>query len=230
MIEVGRSWTESKTEVTNRSLAPQWYELNGFYKLIGSDEVLLFTCDLDISDNGPGSDTEDFENNYKNDWNTRLEYRNESGIKRFHSSPRPEGLTTYFTGVGDDTSDPDEANWVVGGGTEAYIEMTSADTDKSVILTFTEDVWIKDGIIFYDSVPFGATIDVYINHPQAGTQAYFLRQLRLKGTSNIGIYLNSEDGGKIPKGLELILKVTNGSTPGNFDVWASIEMYRATTV
>lgn len=224
------SWADFKTEVTDRAMCPQWYEDRGYYNIFALDGFFMFTIQLDVSDTGAGTDTTDFNDNYKSSWNLRLDYRDSTGLLRLHASPRPENYTTYFTGVGDDTSDASEANWTIGDGNEAYLSLTASDDTKEVKMTFTEDVYIKDGIMFFDSAPAGAKIDVYINYPGVGAVAYFIRGLRIKGDCPMGVYLNSEDGGKMAKGLELVIKVHNGDTNAAFDVWASIEMYRINTV
>lgn len=221
MKEVSLVWSEFKIQVVSRMMNAQWVDL-GDYSLIAFDGQLMFTCTLVKGT----SDAIDFETNYKDIWNQpQVIKSSESGLERFYSSPRPQGTSTYFCGQGDDVATP-----AIGSGQEIFVDMTTGDSVKTIYLDFTEEIYPKDGIVFFKGAPMGAKVDVYINHPLAGNVGYFVRSLRIYGDNNIGVALNSEDVGLMPQGIQLAIRVYNGDTPANFQVWGLFEIYRQTIV
>lgn len=222
------NWADFKNKVTSRSMKPQWYErvkgqpLNNQYKIFAQDGFLMFGWTLDKDG---GADVTDFENNYKNNWNSKLEYRDGSGLIRFHTSPRPENTTTYFSGAGDTGG--------IGNGSRLLFNMLATDTSKQVELTYSEKVWIKDGSIVYKDAPLGSYIDIEVVHPTSGVVGSFGKKILLLGT-NIA-YLNTEDSAEIATGLKLRITVHNSSggsedAAAAFKVVGNIEYYRTTTI
>jgi hypothetical protein len=181
-----QSWTDFKNKVTERNLAPQFYEKvrgapnNNQYKIFAVDGFLQFAWILEQDGN---SDVIDFENNYKNIWNQELDYRDSTGLQQVVSSPRPLGKATYLSGCGD--------NGGVGNGNIILFSMTAADVSKTIDLTYNEDIYIKDGIITYTDAPLGSYVNVEIVHPVDGVVSCFCKKVFMLG-SNV-LYLNTED-------------------------------------
>lgn len=224
MKEISVEWSQFKTEVTNRIMNPQWIDDGNTYSVYAVDGFLLFNISLIKGT----SDCDEFEADYKDIWNRPQVMRsNETGLERLYGSPRPEGTSTYFCGQGDDVG---VSPAVVGGGQEIFVDMTTSDTTKTIYLDFAEDIYPKDGLVFFKDAPMGAKVDVFINHPLAGNVGFFVKNLRIYGDCNIGIGLNSEDVGLMPQGVQLAVKVYNGDTASNFKVWGLFEIYRATIV
>lgn len=220
--EISVSWDDFKSAVTERTLTPQWLDNGEAYDIYAPDGFILFNCFL------AKADASEFEADYKDIWNQpQIPRSTESGLERFYSSPRPQNTSTYFCGQGDDTASTPP---VIGGGQELFIDMTTSDTSKTIYLDFTESIFPKDGIVFFKDAPIGAKVDVFINHPLAGNVGYFVKNLRICGDNVIGTQLNSEDIGEMPAGLQLAIKVYNGDTPADFQVWGLFEVYRATIV
>jgi hypothetical protein len=94
------TWTEFKTETINRGMNPQWVDSNNSYYIYAKDGFIIFSYEL-IQLTPQSSEQLDFETNYKATWNKRQDYRNKSGKTTVHTTPRPEGTTTYFSGSGD---------------------------------------------------------------------------------------------------------------------------------
>lgn len=74
------------------------------------------------------------------------------GTQKVHTTPRIEGTFLYFTGRGDD---------LVGGNIGEGPELILKNTDgspmsaKTVVFGFSEDIWLKDGYIFWKGGDFG---------------------------------------------------------------------------
>ena len=67
-MRVELTWSEFKTNVTNRSLTPQWYLKNDVYRVVAFDRNLTYSCDLENI--APvDADTQDFIDSYKDVWN-----------------------------------------------------------------------------------------------------------------------------------------------------------------
>lgn len=216
-MKVKLNWEDFKTEVANRIMSPQWVDVNGSYYIAARDDFFTFDCEL-IKDGS--SDEVDFENNYKNDWNKRLQYHDRNGLKRVHTSPRPDSTTTYFCGSGDSGG--------IGNGTGMVFNITINDTEVSKTLIFSEDVNVKDGIIITKDAPLGSKISVEILDPSDNMVMTFVKKVNLLGTQVI--YLNSEDSEVIYSYLKLRITVYNSTPAAAFQVVGNIEMYRQNTV
>jgi len=220
MMGIYLSWTDFKNEISSRSIIPQWQlDRSGFYSICGNDGYIKFLCKLDSDDTG-NADLIDFENNYKDDWNKQLEFHDNGGMQQFVSSPRPPGMTTYYTSNGD--------NLGVGDGNELKFHLLATDAQKQVDLVFNEDVYLKDGFINTENAPFGATFELEVVHPIAGVVGSFCRAVQIyqSGLTNF----DSEDKAHLPAGMMLRAIVNNASTGAEFRLIGVIEMFRTTTV
>ncbi len=227
MITYKIDWESFKKELINRDLLPQWIDSNGSYYIYASDGFLMISCEITQSET-QSADQLDFEANYKENWNRRLEHRDKNGLTRVYTSPRIENTTTYFTGSGD--------NGGVGSGSRVIFKLTSDDLSKSKTLIFNEPVNIKDGIITTENAPFGSSIDVDILDPEDNVVLRFAKTINLLGDGIV--YLNSEDSEQIFTGLKVKITVKNSDpnrdpdedSPTDFKVVGNIEMYRKNTI
>lgn len=150
----------------------------------------------------------------------------DSKIPYVYASPRPMNHYSYFTGSGDDPTDPND----IGGGNKVIFDMSASDTSKSVEVQFNEDVYLKDGLIISQNAPFGATIDIDVVHPLAGHILYFGKNIPVY--SDYPIQLNTEDRGFVPKGMKIVMTANNsngqnGEEPAAaFKVYGRLELYR----
>lgn len=211
--EIRKNWEDFKSEVTARSLRPQFYSIgeNGgaTWNLFARDGYVIFVCNFSKS----SEYAEDFVANYQSTWNQQLSFSDPSGIQQVIPSARPVGTTTFFSGEGDN-------------GVELKFDMTANDASIVKELTFNEDIWIKDGGMQFTNAPFGAYFTVEAVHPQAGVVAKFCRKIFILGT---GVHeLNSEDKSLVPQGLILRITVFNAPTPAAFKAVGWLEGFRTT--
>lgn len=90
----------------------------------------------------------------------KVEYVQHDGTKKMLATPRQEGTFLYFTGRGDDI-----ANNLVGKGAKLIIENPTGDTTASMECRFIDDVFLKDGIAFWENAVFGDSVDMEIVLP-----------------------------------------------------------------
>lgn len=223
MKEINKSWVNFKAKVTERSLRPQfdyftdYIENNGAHSQIskiniyGLDGFILFITTLVDGT----SDYTDFETNFKSDWNKQLDFTDPSGIHQFIPSARPAGTITFFTGKGDNDVSLD-------------FNLTANDASISRDLTFAEDIYIKDGALFFENAPFGASFTVEAVHPQVGVVMRFCRNVLILGTGQF--QLNSEDKSQLQLGLILRVTINNAPTPTAFKAVCSLEGFRTNTL
>lgn len=140
--------------------------------------------------------------------------RTEEGMPKVYVTHRPDGTTTKFVGARD--------NEVEAGCARILFNMTSTDTSKSVDMTFSSDVYLKDGMIVPKDGPLGAYLDVEIFHPVAGFVDYYCRKVPIFGSTPLP--LNSEDRQHIPAGLIIRLTVYNSDGTGEQDAAADFQM------
>jgi hypothetical protein len=217
------SWSDFKQVVLDRAMIPQWQQINGMYYIYGGDGYVLFEHIIYLDG---GVDQVDFEANYKDAWNQQLSFHDNGGIPQIVASPRPPGMTTYYSSAGD--------NGGIGSGNEVLFDMLSTDVSKTIDITYNEDVYIKDGTILPAGAPMGAKLDILIVHPVAGVVGSFCRSVFINGSTPI--QLNSEDKGYVPLGLILRFVLYNATGTNGYDAAADfkmsgiIEMYRINTV
>ncbi len=151
----------------------------------------------------------------------------ETGVLKIHSSPRPVGTKTYFSGRGDGSG--------VGNGTKLLFSLTAQDASKSIDVIYNQTVYVKDGFVHCIGAPFGARIDAEIYDPTGTTcLASMVRGAFL--VSDTWYPFDTEDYGTLTAGYIFRLTVHNSSgadgedAPAAFKVAARVEMYRANTV
>lgn len=97
-VEIYQTWTDFKSIIETRSIIPQWVEAQKKFMIFAQDGFLLFIHELEKTNT---DDLSDFENNYKDTWNQKLEYRDNRGIPQVSPTPRPPNTMNYFTSAGD---------------------------------------------------------------------------------------------------------------------------------
>jgi len=83
---------------------------------------------------------------------------NRDGTQKVFSSPSYGGTYLYFTGKGD-TEDE------VGGGEPLRLTNTDGDTYGEIITGFSEDVYLKDGYIFWQNATVGDSVSLEVILP-----------------------------------------------------------------
>lgn len=79
--------------------------------------------------------------------------------EKVYSSPRQEGTYLYFTGTGDNT-----ASGAIGEGSSLFLTNTEAEKTVARSVQFIEEVYLKDGYIFWQNAVVGdrASLLVYL--------------------------------------------------------------------
>lgn len=154
------------------------------------------------------------------------DHRDEFGRQKVYQSAKPLGMETYFTGAGDDLTDPQ--NPIISEGNKLLFDLSDTEASKSVDLVFSEDVYIKDGYMITEGAPFGAYFDIEIVHPIIGAVGSYAKKCPLFGTG--WFPLDTDDRGMLNLGLIMRVTVYNADTKAAFKVAGRIEMFRETTV
>ena len=86
-------------------------------------------------------------------------YRQLDGTEKLYTTPRQEGTYLYFTGYGDDLT-----NQTIGNGQELSLNNSGGNTETSITFGFIDDVFIKDGVIFWDGCAWGdhVSLEIYL--------------------------------------------------------------------
>ena len=143
----------------------------------------------------------------------------EDGREIINTTHKPlYDLRNTFVGVGDN-------------GTKTIVALTYQDAEKHVDLTFSEDVWIKEGRLWCcDTVPLGACADVEIVHPVTDDViARFCDKIPLAPG---WLYLDSLDSEKVPAGVIIRMEAYNASgvapeeAPAAFKMLGILTLYK----
>lgn len=90
----------------------------------------------------------------------KIDFVQHDGTKKMLTTPRQEGTFLYFTGKGDDL-----ANGIVGKGNRLIIENLNGDTELFMECSFLDNVFLKDGMAFWENAVFGDSVDMEIVLP-----------------------------------------------------------------
>ncbi len=90
----------------------------------------------------------------------RIDYVQHDGTKKMLTTARQEGTYLYFTGKGDDV-----ANGLVGKGSKLILENPSGDTTSFMECAFIDDLFLKDGMAFWENAVFGDSVSMEIVLP-----------------------------------------------------------------
>jgi hypothetical protein len=99
----------------------------------------------------------------------------EDKTEKVHTTPRQEGTSLYYTGAFDDIT-----NNKIGEGETIAIQNTFSSSKVIVEGYFTEDIFIKDGVLFWTNAAIGDEVTFSIVLP-AGVPHY----VGLNGNCNI---------------------------------------------
>lgn len=90
----------------------------------------------------------------------KIDYVQHDGTKKMLTTPRQEGTFLYFTGKGDDI-----AGNGIGKGARLIIENTTGETTSFMECAFIDNVFLKDGMAFWENAVFGDSVDMEIILP-----------------------------------------------------------------
>lgn len=90
----------------------------------------------------------------------KIDYVQHDGTKKILTTARQEGTFLYFTGRGDDVE-----NNSIGNGAQLIIDNSPGNTTSFIECSFTEVVFLKDGIAFWEGAEFGDYVNMEIILP-----------------------------------------------------------------
>ena len=91
----------------------------------------------------------------------KQKYSQLDGTEKLFTTPRQEGTYLYYTGYGDDL-----VNQTIGNGQKLSIDNSIApSTEKSIVFGFTDDLFIKDGVLSWSGAVFGDEVFLEIFLP-----------------------------------------------------------------
>ena len=80
--------------------------------------------------------------------------------EKIHSSPRQESTFLYFTGKGDNIE-----SGKIGDGESLFLSNTSGLSEVSTVVSFTENVFLKDGYFFWENAAHGDEVSLEVFLP-----------------------------------------------------------------
>lgn len=149
--------------------------------------------------------------------------RNGDGNQIIQVSSKPYGTSTFFIGAGDC-----EQGYICNGDSLIF-ELSAVDSSKSVIISFTEDVYIKESLIDAIDAPFGAYLKAdVINKTTESTLKCFANKIHLNKSNQYNLI--SEDKDILTPAMALKVTVYNAETKADFKVTGLLKIFRHTTI
>jgi len=177
------------------------------------------------------------------------------GKSLIRADSRPKQATTNFTMRGDsDTNigDGKILTWDFSNSDDIVTDSVSTPIPegykrKRLVIKFVDEIWIKEGTLYWENAPFGCYIDFFIvcpagqyyydrnGNPQLATIdtpiIHYVNQHRIFGNCYIGDELNTEGAQEdpLPNTYELWIEITTLDSDTTSRGNAELEIYRART-
>ena len=90
----------------------------------------------------------------------KIDYVQHDGTKKMLTTARQEGTYLYFTGRGDDV-----AGGIIGHGNILSLDNTLGEEAMNIECAFIDNVFLKDGMSFWEGAVFGDYVDMEIVLP-----------------------------------------------------------------
>ena len=181
--------------------------------------------------------------------------RAKDGRMIVRSDSRPREATTYFTMRGDSASAIGDGNimtWDFSNSDDIVsdsltIAVPTNYKRKRIKLSFVDEIWIKEGSIYWENAPYGCHIDFWIMCPagqyylnRSGTPVqasvdtplvHYVNHHRIFGNCYIGDELNTEGANEdgLPNNYELWVEITTPDTDETSKGHSELEVYRERT-
>jgi len=249
MVVIEQTWTELKSTLSEKNFKLQYEDRGNKYYLFAIDGSITYECFLRKT--APATtDQADFEDNYKDTSNSSTHPVTPEGKPEIMSSSRPKGTTVAFTSAGDISSK-------IGGGVEARWDFSNTDYDvtaptgfkrKQFDLQFIDNVWLKEGAVYFFNAPQGCYVDFQVVCPEGeyyykndGTSTLatedtvvhlYVNKHFIQGDAPMGDELNTEAAtlDPLPTNYKMRVQVTTPDTDSTSNGCVEIEMYRERTV
>lgn len=153
--------------------------------------------------------------------------RTHDGVQKVYPTQQPWGFNTAFTGAGDDGG--------FAAGPKLLFSLAAQDSEKSVEISFDDEVYIKDGWVIPVNAPFGAGVDIAVlDEPNGNPVFWYCKNVPLLG--DCPVVLHTEDCHYFPAGTILRFTAKNAAgtggedPPGAFKAAVYLKLYRQNTV
>lgn len=175
--------------------------------------------------------------------------KSDDGKDIVRAESRPLNTTTIFVGKADNTG--------IGDGKELKWDFSNADDDistppsnckqKRLEFKFLDDIYVKEGTIYFHNTKKGSYIDLYVVCPngqyyydnngdlQQATEdtivSHYVIHSFIQGDCPMGDELNTEScSSKIPSNYKFWLDITVPDTDSSSNGYVNLELYRERTV
>jgi len=172
------------------------------------------------------------------------------GKPSIRSESRPDGTSSYFTTRGDSASG-------IGDGTRLEWDFSNADNDvsapsgfkkKQIEAQFADNIWVKEGTVYFYNTPKGATIDFFVvcpagqyyydrnGTPQLASEdvvlSHYVVAHPMQDSAPMGDELNTEAAtiDAVPPTYKFRIEVTTPDTDTQSNGYAELEVYRERSV
>lgn len=253
------SWSDLKNLSNIKHIPLQYCETPTKYEIFIIEEgQKYFTEIFKITSTVKGideeqniSDREDFEDNYKNLANTPSKPRSEDSKEIVRAESRPLDCTTVFTSRGDSDTEIGEGkilSWDFSNDDD-IVEMPSGSgmKRKRIEFKFLDDIYLKDGAVYFFNTKKGSYGDVYVVCPAGqyylkndGTPAiatedtivaYYMVHMMIQGDCPMGDEFNTEAcSEKLPKNYKFRIDITVPEDDNNSNGYINLEIFRKRTV
>jgi hypothetical protein len=181
--------------------------------------------------------------------------KSKDGKSLNRADSRPITETTYFTmrgdsatGIGDGeimTWDFSNSNNIVTDSITT--EIPSGYKRKRIILSFVDQIHIKEGTMYWENAPYGCHIDFWVICPSGQYYldrdviphlasedtplVHYVNHHRILGTCYMGDELNTESANEdaVPSNYELWVEITTPNTDETSKGHSELEIYRERT-
>lgn len=258
-MNIYKTWEELKTLSENKHIPLQYFETEQKYNVFIVEDNIIYIIELfkDFSNVDGIDETEntnnknDFETNYKTDANCSLHPHSEDSKEIVRSESRPIGHLTCFTSRADSESNIGDGKILTWdfSNDDDEIEMPTGSglKRKRIEFKFLDDIYIKEGAVYFYNAKKGTYGDVYVvcpsgqyyldndGNPQLALEDiilyHYLNHHMIQGDCPMGDELNTEACSKItPNNYKFWIEITAPDTDNESNGSISLEMYRKRTV
>ena len=241
-MEIRVTWDRFKEILASTHLGYECVPADDDCNVYTVDGNIMYSCFIEKD----SAEETDFTTNYAANANQGIEVRNVEGKLSSVASSRPRGTKTTFTMRGDHATNG------IGEGTIMEWDMasiTAADgrKKKTIDVTFNEEIWIKEGCVYFHNTNKGTFCNMSVVCPAGGyvivngnpvqvpvdtvVSRYVIHHF-IQGDCPMGDELNTEEAQEnaLPIGYIVRLEVDGPEADTDGNGYVSFELYRKNTI
>ena len=256
--KIPQTWSEFKATVSAKNLAVQYEQKKYFYHVFASENGHVYHTDVYIEATPApvGSDQEDFEDNYEAASNKALHPSSPDFKTKVVASSLPLNTVTWFTTCGDNVTVGSEEigsidnriAWDFSNTDNDVVSPPTGFYQKSIEFEFLDDLYIKEGTIYFHDALKGSYVDLYVvckdtkyylNNAGTPTQAsgdtkvyHYVTAHPMTGSVPMGDELNTEQAMENPVSTDFkfCVVITVPDTDAVSHGVIELECYRSRTM